>query len=258
MPIDRETGRRVARTAAYIGTYLLGLGGIALIEVADLWATALATLLAGAVLVVSLGVEIGWDYVDLELPSRRQSLTIVGTLAGYAVVVLVVTGGAAIVSPGVTPADHKVLEPTPTEAPTPSTPEPDGTTSSPPTGTPTTPGDDEPAPSEFDRLLPLFLTAVIAAPFVEELIFRNGLQKALTSRVGGPVALLVTSLVFAGLHGPSYADSALSLLGLAIPLTIIFLTSVLLGLAYWKTENLLVPIAVHALMNFAAVIASVV
>lgn len=254
IPIDRETSRRVARVAAYVVTYLVGLVAIAALGLPDLWASALTTLLAGAFLVVCLGVEIGWDYLDLELPTHRHQLTIVGTLAGYAVVVLVVTGGAAILSPGVTPADHQVLEPTPT----PSTPESGSSPSSPPEGTPTTPGGDEPAPSESNRIVPLLVAGVVAAPFVEELIFRNGLQKALTSRVGGPAAVLVTSLVFAALHGPSYADTAPSVLSLAIPLTIIFLTSVLLGLAYWKTENLLVPIAVHALINLAAVVASVV
>lgn len=245
--------RRFTRVASYLFVFVFGLLAIVLAGLPELWASALLSLLAAGVLIVVLGVEVGWGYIDLELPTRRDSLAIVATIIGYAVVLVAVTGGVALFSPGVTPADHQVLEPTPTE--TTSTPQRDGPPASSPAA-PETP--DAPEPGGSDRFLPLFVTAVIAAPLVEELLFRNGLQKALTGRVGGPVAVLVTSLVFAALHWLSYASSAISALSLAIPLTIIFLTSVLLGLAYWKTENLLVPIAVHAAMNFIAVVASLV
>ena len=257
MAIDRGKVRRLTRPSSYLLVFLAGLVIIYLLRLPELWASALLTLLAGAVLVACLGFEVGWGYLDLELPTRRDQLTIVGTIVGYGAVLVVVTLSAAALSPGATPADHQVLDPTPSEPASPSTPSMGQPTSSPTgTGTPTDP--DDHAPSDPDRLVPLLVVATLAAPLTEELIFRNGMQKALTSRIGGPLAILLTSLTFAALHGPSYADSALSTLSLAIPLTIIFLTSVLLGLAYWKTENLLVPIAVHALMNLFAVIGSAV
>lgn len=87
------------------------------------------------------------------------------------------------------------------------------------------------------RLLFYLLMAAVAAPVVEECLFRGILLPYLATRTGIPVAILLVSLVFAGIHAhiPSLAP--------------IFILSLGLCTAYMTTGNLLVSITMHSLFN---------
>jgi hypothetical protein len=90
-----------------------------------------------------------------------------------------------------------------------------------------------------------FLVVVVAAPFVEELIFR-GVGFRLVSWVSGPtVAIGVTSLAFGLAHGLLVALPVLSLFG------------VVLGWLRLQTDSLYPPMIVHGTFNAAALIAAV-
>ena len=90
-----------------------------------------------------------------------------------------------------------------------------------------------------------FLVVVVAAPLVEELIFR-GVGFRLFTCVSGPaVTIAVTSLAFGPAHG----------LLLALPVLALF--GVVLGWLRLKTGSLYPPMILHGTFNAAALIAAV-
>ena len=94
------------------------------------------------------------------------------------------------------------------------------------------------SPSIF-QLLSIALIALVAAPIVEEILFRGVLYPALAQYWGRTVGILGNSVFFGVIHG-----NAMSLVSL------IFL-GVLWTLLYQRTRNLLAPIAAHFLFNLA-------
>jgi membrane protease YdiL (CAAX protease family) len=85
------------------------------------------------------------------------------------------------------------------------------------------------------------ITLVVVAPVTEELLFRGILLHRWTVKWGVRRAVLISSLVFAVLHG--------NIVGL-------FIFGLVMAVLYIKTGTLLVPIACHALNNgFVAVMA---
>ena len=80
------------------------------------------------------------------------------------------------------------------------------------------------------------LIAVVVIPFFEELAFRGFLQPLLVQNVGPLAGVVLTSFVFAALHG-AYAFGT------------IFVLSLILGAAMWRTRRLLSPWLVHAVYN---------
>lgn len=83
----------------------------------------------------------------------------------------------------------------------------------------------------------LFFIAIIVAPIFEEIVFRGVLLPFMVRRAGFWPGLVLVSVVFGGLHFhlPSF-----------FPL---FLLSVMFGLAYARTQSMLVPIGMHILFN---------
>ena len=81
------------------------------------------------------------------------------------------------------------------------------------------------------------LLAVLVAPLYEELIFRGILLPYLTRKAGLIPGIMLVSLAFAIIHfhTPSF-----------VPL---FLLSVVLCLAYWRTGSLWVNIGIHTIFN---------
>lgn len=93
--------------------------------------------------------------------------------------------------------------------------------------------------------LPLVLVALLAvvvAPFVEEVIFRGVLFRALADRINLPVGLVLSAGIFAGIHIEVLASQPFALVGL-------FTVGFLLAWAYHLTGNLTVPILGHAVFN---------
>lgn len=85
---------------------------------------------------------------------------------------------------------------------------------------------------------------ILAAPVIEELLFRGFLQNFLKRRVGLKASLLITSIAFALFHvAPSQGVGNLSLV------TSLFVFSLYLGFLYEKRKSLYAPIALHALFN---------
>lgn len=98
---------------------------------------------------------------------------------------------------------------------------------------------------EIDRpeiLLGLGVLAVILAPIAEELIFRAGLYRFLQSRMTSREAALVSSFLFALMHGNWFSFVPLWLLGIA------------LCLLYQKTGTLKAPIFLHMIFNLNSLV----
>ncbi len=94
----------------------------------------------------------------------------------------------------------------------------------------------------FQNLLYLLLLYVVVS-VKEELVFRGYVQRNLTYSFGVPIALMVSSVFFAIVHGFNPNIDTLGYLNL-------FLAGVMLGLPYVFSKNLWLPIALHFSWNF--------
>ena len=92
------------------------------------------------------------------------------------------------------------------------------------------------APSIF-QLLSIALTALIAAPVVEEILFRGVLYPALSQYWGRTVGILGNSILFGVIHW--HWGNLISLIFLGALWTLL----------YQRTRNLLAPILAHFLFN---------
>lgn len=91
-----------------------------------------------------------------------------------------------------------------------------------------------------DIILSILLYIIVA--FAEEVLFRGYILKNLMTSFNKYVALIVSSILFALLHGMNPNMDLLSL-------TNLFLAGILLGLSYIYTKNLWFPIALHFSWN---------
>jgi membrane protease YdiL (CAAX protease family) len=108
------------------------------------------------------------------------------------------------------------------------------------------------APTEFlesvsgSKNLWLSLMLITLAPVLEELLFRGYLFKAWRhSSLGLTGTLLLTSVLFVGLHWGQYHWTLLAFL---------FLFSIILGLAREKSGSIWVPVILHAVNNLFCVV----
>ena len=87
----------------------------------------------------------------------------------------------------------------------------------------------------------LWVALVIAAPVFEEVLFRGFMYEGLRrTRIGAGGTILVTTLVWTGLHVGQYEPFFLALIALI---------GILLGIARERTGSLYVPLAIHAMNN---------
>lgn len=99
------------------------------------------------------------------------------------------------------------------------------------------------------RHLGLFLTFVVVAPVIEELVFRGYLFTAWRkTRLGLWGTVLLTSLIFALIHAAQYSW---------LILIYLFVFSIILGLAREKTGSIWTPIVLHVLNNAIAMVSLV-
>ena len=92
----------------------------------------------------------------------------------------------------------------------------------------------------FNTFLPFsFLATIVVSPISEELIFRGVFLNRLKLIVPTTFAVLISSLLFASLHGFGSIFSA-------------FIFAVCVAILYLKTDNILVPIFAHFLNNLIA------
>ena len=88
----------------------------------------------------------------------------------------------------------------------------------------------------------LIVLAGAVAPVVEELVFRAGLYRFLKGQTGKTAAMILSSAVFAALHGNLLVFPTLMLLGIA------------LCLSYESSGNVKVPIFFHAIFNLNSIL----
>ncbi|MCD0480583.1 CPBP family intramembrane metalloprotease [Chryseobacterium sp. LC2016-29] len=89
----------------------------------------------------------------------------------------------------------------------------------------------------------MVITAVIMAPIFEEIIFRGIIQKGMINNGVKPwKAILLASVLFGVIHGNPWQFVGATLLG------------TVLGLVYYKTKSLLLPILLHGFNNLCSAI----
>jgi len=155
----------------------------------------------------------GLAYIDRSKPSLRQ----VAVAAGGLVATLAIWGIASVVVAGLgLPAtDHVLFDP-----------------------------DESQNAQLLLVLIPLVL--FVNGP-VEELLYRNVIQKYLAERFSVSVAIAAASAIFSLAHVPAYISAGLT--ALSITLTLLFAIACLWGWIYHRTESLLVVSAIHGLYN---------
>jgi membrane protease YdiL (CAAX protease family) len=102
---------------------------------------------------------------------------------------------------------------------------------------------------------PQFILLMVPISFLaigpsEEFIFRNLVQKRLYEDFTKKASILIASIIFALIHFPTYATGAFT--EILISLGSVFVFSVILGTAYARTGNLLIPAVMHG--TYTAVI----
>lgn len=166
-----------------------------------------------ATVVFFVGSGRGLGYFDLEVPGIRD----LGYMIGGVVVVLVAAAVMAVVYAvlGVSPAEH-VLQRR---------------------------GREEGAAI----LLVAMAFAFLSHGLGEELLFRNGVQKYLTESMSATAAILISSVIFAVVHFPAYADpDPIRTMGAVV---VVFALSLVLAVTYHRTQNVVVPIIIHGSYN---------
>ena len=92
-----------------------------------------------------------------------------------------------------------------------------------------------------DDPIVMVITAVIMAPIFEEIIFRGIIQKGLINNGVKPwKAIVFASIIFGLVHGNPWQFVGAVLLGCV------------LGLVYYKTKSLLLPMFLHAFNNLCS------
>ncbi|WP_336000597.1 CPBP family intramembrane glutamic endopeptidase [Halorientalis halophila] len=156
--------------------------------------------------------DLGLDYLDLEIPSGRDVLVTVG---GLLALLFLLGAVSALVEQLGLPSSESQIQQRAMENPT-------------------------------LALYFVALSILVIAP-VEELAYRNVLQKYLYESFSGHAAIVLGAVVFAAVHFSQYASA--NPLGTLTTLVVIFVLSLLLGYVYYRTENLVVPILVHGAFN---------
>lgn len=99
---------------------------------------------------------------------------------------------------------------------------------------------------------PLLFIAIVLGMFLvvgpcEELLFRGGMQGRLRERFSAPAAIVLTSAVFAPVHVVALAGG--SIVAILVTISVLFVTSLVLGAVYEYTGNIVVPTLLHGLHN---------
>ncbi|TYT63309.1 CPBP family intramembrane glutamic endopeptidase [Natrialba swarupiae] len=156
----------------------------------------------------------GYDlsYIDVRLPTKRDVLWTVGG-------VLVIFGAlfaisAVFYTTGVESSDH---------------------------------GTAQQAQENPEILLILIPASLLVIGPFEELLYRNVIQKALYAPFSRFGAVVVGSVIFAIVHTQAYWTAGTG--ELVASLAVVFGLSIVLGVIYERTENLVVPALIHGVYN---------
>lgn len=108
-------------------------------------------------------------------------------------------------------------------------------------------GTTERAAENPEILLVLIPASILVIGPFEELLYRNVVQKSLYETFSRYGAVLVASVIFAGVHVLAYGTAGPG--AVLASLGLIFGLSLVLGTVYERTNNLLVPALIHGLYN---------
>ena len=97
-------------------------------------------------------------------------------------------------------------------------------------------------------LVPLSLFVIAPA---EEFLFRGVVQGRLREAFDAPAAILLTAALFAVIHFTSLTGAAGARM---IAIAILFFPSLVFGVAYERTKNLVVPVLIHGTYNSTLVL----
>ncbi|MCF2206501.1 CPBP family intramembrane metalloprotease [Halobacterium salinarum] len=97
-------------------------------------------------------------------------------------------------------------------------------------------------------LVPLAVVSLVFVAPGEELLARNAVQKYLYDAYSRRSAVVVASFVFAASHLLAYAGTAAPG-AVMVALARVFVVSLVLGVAYERTDNLLAPIVIHGVYD---------
>jgi len=166
----------------------------------------------GFVVVYLKGRDLPWSYVDVSIPTGRDLLATVG---GLFVLLLLLGGITTLVQQLGLPSSDSQIQQRAMENP--------------------------PLALYF-----VALSFLVIAP-VEELAYRNVVQKYLYEHFTGRSAVVLGAAVFGAVHFSQYQSA--NPLATLTTLVVIFVLSLFLGYVYYRTENLVVPILVHGAFN---------
>ncbi|RXK47401.1 CPBP family intramembrane glutamic endopeptidase [Halorientalis pallida] len=166
----------------------------------------------GFVVLYLRGRRLSFDYVDVSVPSARDLLVAAGGL--FCLLLLLGTVTTLIQQLGL-PSSESRIQQQAMENPT--------------------------------LALSLVALSILVIAPVEELAYRNVVQKYLYEWFTERSAVVLGAAVFAAVHFSQYQNA--NPLATLTTLTVIFFLSLLLGYVYYRTENLVVPILVHGAFN---------
>ncbi|MFB6103711.1 MAG: lysostaphin resistance A-like protein [Halobacteriaceae archaeon] len=113
-------------------------------------------------------------------------------------------------------------------------------------GAPTAERSDQELLTNPTVLLALIPLGILVIGPGEELLFRGIIQTMLRERFSAPTAIVLASAAFAPAHIVSLTGSPT---GLAISISILFVPSLVFGIVYEYTDNLVVPALTHGLYD---------
>ncbi len=166
------------------------------------------------------GVAVGYlwlrgddlSFIDLSVPNRWDvAWAVAGLLALFGTLIVI---SLVLSSTGVESADH---------------------------------GTAQQAAENPDILLVLIPASILIIGPFEELLYRNVVQKSLYGVFSRAGAIVVASVIFAGVHFLAYGTGDVG--AVLASLGVVFGLSLVLGTIYERTDNLLVPSLVHGVYN---------
>ncbi|UVE50755.1 CPBP family intramembrane metalloprotease [Haloferax larsenii] len=98
---------------------------------------------------------------------------------------------------------------------------------------------------------------VLLAPPVEELFFRGVVQQYVADIASPAVGIAVATILFVPVHGLGILLTASSLMAAVVVVLVLAVLSTVLGVAYARTQNLAVPIAIHAGYNLLTIFVAI-
>ncbi|MBD3196190.1 MAG: CPBP family intramembrane metalloprotease [Candidatus Lokiarchaeota archaeon] len=128
------------------------------------------------------------------------------------------------------------------------------------TQTPTSETDLYIASSNIIEIVLLVIIMIVVIGPSEEVAFRGFMQKGLSRTLGRNLGLIITALIFTGIHLISIAVIALeSAIGAIVAFILLFfpyfVISLLLGYLFiWRNENLIAPTITHGIYNSLTVL----